>query len=211
LNWRLEDGSGVKLAQKTNYPWEGGVEITVSPATPAEFTLFLRIPEWSRPTRLEVNGHPTPSVVGAGQYFPVRRRWQAGDRVTIAFDMTPRLTVANPRLADDTGKAAVECGPLVYCLEALDQKGLGTLSGVSLPVGADPAKGFSTEFRRDLLGGVLVLKHAGRVSEARPANPLYESLTWKTGRTVELTFIPYHTFANREPAHMIVWTPYFRA
>jgi DUF1680 family protein len=211
LNWRLEDGVSLKLAQQTNYPWEGGVEITVSPAAPAEFTLFLRIPEWSRSTRLEVNGRPAPGVVRAGQYFPVRRRWQAGDRVTLAFDMTPRLTVANPRLAEDTGKAAVERGPLVYCLEALDQKGIGTLSEVSLPVGADPAKGFSTEFRRDLLGGVLVLKRAGRVSDAKAANPLYEPLTWKPGRPVELTFIPYYTFANREPAHMIVWAPYFRA
>jgi DUF1680 family protein len=211
LDWRLEDGSRLKLTQKTNYPWDGSVEISVAPATPAEFTLFLRIPEWSLSTKVELNGRPAPGAVAAGRYFAVKRRWQAGDRVTLAFDMTPRLMTANPRLADDTGKVAVERGPLLYCLEALDQKGLSSLSEVSLPVGSEPAKGFSAEVRRGFLGGMTVLKHDGRVSAANPVSPLYEPLSWKPARPVELTFIPYYAFANREPTHMIVWVPYSRA
>jgi uncharacterized protein len=211
LAWRLEDGTPIKLEQKTNYPWEGDVEIMVSPGSPADFSLFVRVPAWSRSTKVTVNGQTAPGAATPGQYFAVRRRWQAGDRVTVAFDMTPRLMTGHPELAEDTSKAAVERGPLVYCLEALDQQGLTSLSGVSLPVGADPAKGFTAQFRHDLLGGMLVLKHDGRVSDVSPASALYEPLTWKTSRPVELTFIPYYAFANREATHMLVWVPYFRA
>ena len=210
MAWRLEGGAPLKLTQKTNYPWDGDVEITVSPSSPAEFSLFLRVPGWSGSSQVAVNGRTADGTVTPGRYFTIRRRWQAGDRVTLSFDMTPRFTTANPQLADNTAKAAVERGPLVYCLEALDQKGLSSLSGVSLPLGADLAKGFHAEFRRDLLGGVMVLQHDGRVSDVSPGNALYEPLTWKPSRSIDLTFIPYYAFANREATHMIVWAPYFR-
>src|SRR5437773_5109405 len=47
LDWKLENGTGLKVTQKTNYPWDGDVEITVSPAQSAEFTFHLRVPAWS--------------------------------------------------------------------------------------------------------------------------------------------------------------------
>ncbi len=42
------DWQGLKVTQKTNYPWSGDVEFTVTPESTREFTMFLRIPEWSR-------------------------------------------------------------------------------------------------------------------------------------------------------------------
>ena len=47
LNWHLEDGTPIKIVQKTNYPWDGTVQFEVSPAKPVEFSLYLRKPEWS--------------------------------------------------------------------------------------------------------------------------------------------------------------------
>jgi DUF1680 family protein len=71
--------------------------------------------------------------------------------------------------------------------------------------------GFKPEFRRDLLGGVLVLKHAGSYSEKPLSDePLYQRLGLRQGpaaKAVELTLIPYYAWANRGPAKMEVWMP----
>lgn len=206
LNWQLQNGTKLKVTQKTNYPWDGRVEIAVDPAVPAEFTVFVRVPGWTRSAQVDSRPAPTP-----GEYLPIRRRWQAGDRIVLTFEMKPQLIAANPRVPEDSGKVAVERGPLVYCMEALDQKGTESLYDVVLPAGADPSRGFSTEFRPDLLGGVMVLKHRGAVLDTpSAAQPLYSPLAARrTARETELTFIPYYAFANREPTAMQVWLRYF--
>jgi DUF1680 family protein len=205
LDWHLEDGTPLKVEQKTDYPWSGEVNLTLTPAKPVEFTLSLRIPAWSRRTAVVVNGIGD-TVEERGQYVALRRRWKAGDRVTLRLDAAPRLTVANPRVSEDAGKLAVERGPLVYCLEELDQQ--GPLPDLAF---ANPETGFDAEFRRELLAGVVVLQHAGWVSE-RPsaAEPLYEPVEiaqQRTHRPVRLKLIPYYSWANREPTPMVVWVP----
>ena len=68
--------------------------------------------------------------------------------------------------------------------------------------------------RKDLLGGVIVLKHRGvGLTPSPAAMALYESLEAaepKPGNPVDLLFIPYYVFSNRGPSGMQVWTPYFR-
>jgi DUF1680 family protein len=207
LDWRLEDGMPLRLEQATKYPWAGEVELRVDPAAEREFTLFLRIPGWTRSPRVTVNGRSVPGAV-PGRYLALRRRWAAGDRVELAFDVRPRVIAANPRVTDDIGKVAVQRGPLVYCLEGLDQPGADSLFDVALPLPSDPDAGFREEWRPDLLGGIVALKHKGVVSGRRSADlPLYQPLAPAAGRETELTFIPYYAFANREPTPMQVWVP----
>jgi DUF1680 family protein len=59
LNWHLQngngEGNGLKIVQQTHYPWAGTVNLTVSPASPAEFTVFLRIPGWSAKARAQAS------------------------------------------------------------------------------------------------------------------------------------------------------------
>ncbi len=212
LDWRLEDGTPLKLSQKTRYPWDGRVEIAVAPAAARDFTLFLRIPGWSGQSSVTVNGRAIEAHAGA--YLPVRREWKPGDRVALSFDLRPAVLAANPRVLEDVGKVAVQRGPLVYCIEGLDQKGVDSVFDVALPLAADPAAGFEPEHRPDLLGGVVVLKHRA-LARTRPSSdmPLYapiEEFTKDAGREVELTLIPYYAFANRESTPMMVWIPCIR-
>jgi DUF1680 family protein len=136
----------------------------------------------------------------------LRRRWKAGDRVTLRLDVAPRLPAANPRVSEDAGKLAVEHGPLVYCLEELDQQ--GPLPDLAF---ANSEAAFDVEFGRELLGGVVVLQHAGSVSEKPSADePLcepFEVAKQRTNRPVRLKLIPYYSWANREPTPMVVWVP----
>jgi len=213
LDWHLEDGTALKVAQKTNYPWDGGVDITVTPAKATDFTFYLRIPSWSDGTEVLVNGK---AVSGAtpGQYLALKRRWSPGDVLKVKFNMTPQVLEANDRIVDDYGRVAVQRGPLVYCLEQLDQPEGVALFDVSLDMRPSHASQFREEFQSDLLGGVVVLKHTGATFEKSPARSrLYYRYMADTSKPkdLELRFIPYYAWANRDATPMQVWTPIVRA
>ncbi len=203
LDWRLHEGMRVALVQRTRYPWEGRIELEIRPERPAEFTLFLRIPAWASGAKLSVNGAQQPAR--AGEYAPLRRSWQPRDRVLLGLPLAARLTAANPMVAENWGRAAVERGPLVYCVEQLDHSDVSIFDLL-----LDPAAGFREEFRPEWLGGVVLLRHKGRAWRNSPTN---ESLynRWpqpaRPTRPAEITLIPYYTFHNRELTAMRVWMP----
>jgi DUF1680 family protein len=120
LNWHLETGAGLRVTQKTNYPWDGGVEIAVTPAQPSNFAFNLRIPGWATRAAVSVNGESL-SGVKPGAYLAIDRRWTPGDTIHATFEMTPQVLEANPHVVDDFGRVAIQRGPLVYCLEEVDQ------------------------------------------------------------------------------------------
>jgi DUF1680 family protein len=206
LNWGLENGVGLKVAQKTNYPWDGNVEITVTPAEPSEFTFYVRIPGWADHAQVAVNAK---DLTGAtpGAYLPIRRRWSPGDVIRLKVEVIPQVIEANPRVADDTGRVAIQRGPLIYCLEEIDQPSGISLSDVAVNPGRKPVEQFQTEFRNDLLGGMVVLHHTGAVFERGAAGKALYSRYGNEARTqkVPLTFIPYYAWANRQATSMQVW------
>ncbi len=100
-------GSPVHIVEETNYPFRGAVQLTINPATPKSFPLQLRIPAWAAGTTILVNGHTAPSPM-PGSFARIDRTWKAGDRVEIAFPMSPRIS----RGFHDS--IAIERGPLVF-------------------------------------------------------------------------------------------------
>jgi DUF1680 family protein len=109
----LPSGRTVRLAQRTRYPIEGQIHLTVEPKTPERFALRLRIPGWSRQTRVTVNGQPQENV-RPGTYLTVEREWQPGDALEISLDMSPRLWVGEREAA---GKVSVYHGPLLLAYD----------------------------------------------------------------------------------------------
>lgn len=214
MKWKLEDGSPIAVSQATKYPWEGTVTLTVSPAEAKEFTLFLRIPEWSAATKVEVAGKPLATPTKPGHYLPVKRTWKPGDAVRVTFDMRPQVITSHPRVMDNQGRVAVKRGPIVYALEQTDQPEDVPVLEVGFKFGQNPSASFTSEYRNDLLGGVVVLKHRGvRATKPLASLPLYKPFEWadkNTGPAVDLLLIPYYAFLNRGPAAIQVWTEYFR-
>ncbi|MGI8743284.1 MAG: glycoside hydrolase family 127 protein [Bryobacteraceae bacterium] len=206
LNWHLEDGTALQIRQSTEYPWSGRVSLTVSPTGEKDFTLYARIPRWSSATAVSVNG-ASAGAPQPGEYLAITRRWKRGDRVELQFDMDPKLLAANPQVVEDNGKVAVQRGPLVYCLEQIDQQ-----TKLADLLFANPAMSFEASFRGDLLGGIEVLKHDGAAYETPVASePLYLPLNQAASRKIKpaaLTLIPYYAWANREQTAMEVWIPY---
>jgi hypothetical protein len=212
LNWYLENGTGLKVTQKTNYPWDGRVNITVAPAQPSHFTFHLRIPGWAQSAQASVNNKPV-SGVEPGEYLPIQRKWSAGDVIQLQMEMPAQVIQANPRVIDDAGRVAVQRGPLVYCLEELDQPHGVSLVNIALDLVNTPSENFQSEFQTTLLGGVVVLRHVGRAYENdADARALYSGYSGvqTESRQIPLTFIPYYAWANRQATSMQVWTPLYK-
>ena len=207
LNWHLENGVGLKVVQKTSYPWDGNVEIAVTPAEATEFTFYLRIPGWADHAQVAVNSK-TVAGATAGQYLPIRRRWSPGDVIQLKVEVAPQVIAANPRVADDSGRVAIQRGPLIYCLEEIDQPSGVSLSDIAVNPSRRPAEQFQTEFKNDLLGGMVVLHHMGAVYQRGAAEKMlysrYGGDSLRTQKT-PLTFIPYYAWANRQATSMQVW------
>ena len=134
------NGKDVTLEETTNYPWDGDISIKVLKNKAKAFNMLIRIPGWVQnevvPSDLysfsddifstyevSVNGQRVDGELENG-YLVINRNWKKGDVVSIHFDMPVRTVVANPRVADDRGRVAVERGPLVYCAEWADNEGI---------------------------------------------------------------------------------------
>ncbi len=199
---KLDDGPAVKLAQQTDYPWAGRVKLTVTPDKPAEFTLCLRIPGWALgrpvpsdlyrfadakapPVGLKVNGKVAKAAPKDDGYVHLQRRWQAGDVVELDLPMPIRRVYAHEKVLADKGKVSLMRGPVIYCLEGIDQAGVDVFK-LALP----PDAALRSEYRADLLGGVTVIQGKALADGQRP---------------VTLTAVPYYAWANREKTPMTIW------
>ena len=184
----------VTLTQKTRYPWDGSVTLRLEPERPAEFDVFLRIPDWCAGATLKVNGAAVELRTQKG-YARLNREWKAGDTIELNMPMPIRRVKAHPKVEANVGRVALRRGPVVYCLEAADNS--GRVRNLALP----PESKLTAEHRSGLLGGVTVIK--GRAlavtSEerdgTRPAEP------------VDFTAIPYYAWDNRAAGEMVVWIP----
>ncbi|RMG03908.1 MAG: glycoside hydrolase family 127 protein, partial [Planctomycetota bacterium] len=203
-------GGKVELVQRTKYPWEGSVELAVTPETPSRFALRVRIPGWAegrpmpgdlywyasrehRPVKITLNGETIRPQREAG-YAVIDREWRAGDIVSVVFDMPVRRVLCNENVEYNRGRIAVERGPIVYCMEGVDHD--GKVLDIFLPDDAT----LEPEYRSDLLGGVTVLK-----GEARRAYRAEDGSV--EDRSVDVTLIPYCVWCNRGANEMQVWIP----
>jgi DUF1680 family protein len=175
----------VTVTQKTNYPWNGNVSIAIDPATAIDGKLKLRIPDWNRKYTIKINGKSmtdTGSNMDKG-YLVISKKWKKGDVVNINFDMPVELVASDPNVLQNTGKRAIRKGPLVYCAEQADNKGID-LNNLTL----SPRNKFT------VINGDGVLKGIKKLQTIIGNN--------------KITFIPYYAWDNREPGKMIVWTGY---
>jgi DUF1680 family protein len=141
---------GLKISQKTNYPWDGSVMLTIDGDVTRLGALKLRIPGWCDKATVAVNYVMSKPAIENG-YVTIARPWKAGDAVALHLPMPIRRVHADPRVKDDAGRVALARGPLIYCVEAVDENMPST---ITLP----RDETLSAETRNDLLGGVTVIK-----------------------------------------------------
>jgi len=113
-------GVDLVLKQKTEYPWDGKVLVTVEPAQETVFGLMLRIPAWCSHATLKVNGRAVPTGERTRGYIRVERTWRHGDVVELDLPMPAETLHPHPKVEANQGRVALMRGPLVYCLESED-------------------------------------------------------------------------------------------
>ncbi len=198
----------VSLEVRTDYPWDGRVEIEIGAAPGDEWSLDLRVPGWCESASATVhaggNGGRERMSGEAGSYLRLRRRWAAGDRVVLELPMAVRITRPDERIDAIRGCAAVEVGPLVYCFEDHDQA-----EGVSVDEIVLSGERAAVSWRPELLGGVAVVEVDGGTLTGGTASPPYGDArtTARPHAPIRLTAIPYHAWANRGVRAMRVWVP----
>lgn len=184
----------VCLSQKTDYPFNGKIEITTG--TKGDYALALRIPEWCENYRLMVNGKSVDTEERNG-FAIVRRSWEEGDETVLDLDMEICLMEGNPRSTDLCGKTAVMRGPLVYCAEAADNKDVH-LRDIRL----GNVSGFTLENRE--IAGIKLPVMVGKAMKQKEFDALYRPYQ-KELQEIPLVLIPYFAWANRGPGEMTVW------
>lgn len=194
---------GIKavLTQITRYPWDGEVKLVIEPERETEFALNVRLPAWCSNPKLQVNGKSLAHFDMVRGYARLQRRWQRGDVIGLSLPMPVNRLTANPKTEANIGRVALQRGPLVYCLEAVDNG--GHVRNVVIP----PDAPLTSQHRADLLGGVTVIQGTALVMQ-RAAWPdqLYLPSTRVPGITnIQFMAIPYFANANRQPSEMLVW------
>src|SRR5690606_12960196 len=183
----------VQLEQRTSYPWNGMVKLTVNPERDAEFTIKFRLPGWARnevlpgdlyhyaaqipeDNSVRLNGEVL-NVQPENGYISLTRAWNKGDVVELDFPMEVRKVIANGNVAENRGKMSLEYGPLVYAVEEIDNG--DRFDSIRLIENEN----FEVEMRPDLLEGVNTISNQN------------------------LTAIPYYAWSNRGIGKMKVWIP----
>jgi DUF1680 family protein len=181
----------VEIIQETGYPWDGTVRFTLNPGRKTRLKFMVRVPGWARdivmggglyrferpaprkPT-LKLNGE-TVDVLLENGYAVIEREWIQGDTVEVELPMPVRKVLCDPRVPDNRGKAALQRGPIVYCVEGRDSE--IALDSLSLCEETD----LEARRRPYLLGGIVEIRGAAFAA------------------------IPYYVWANRGPGPMRVW------
>ena len=193
-------GQPVTFEVTTDYPWDGRIVFKPTLTQNTRFGLRLRVPAWCESATLSVNGEKVTAPVVERGYFVVDREWRQGDAVQLDLPMPVQRIAANPQVKANHGNAALQRGPLVYCVEGVDQA--APVDSLYLPFDAE----LTAERVPGLLGGLVVIKgSAAAAAELDWNRNLYRPMP--SPRRVPLTAIPYCFWDNRDAGPMKVWLP----
>ncbi|MGW0232028.1 glycoside hydrolase family 127 protein [Actinopolymorpha singaporensis] len=201
---RLPDGSSVGVELSCGLPWEGTVQLRLTPVEAREFSVFLPVPAWAGEATVRV-GEEVVTPERRSGYLVLTRTWQLGDEVRLDFTMPVRQIGTHPRVAAGHRRVAVTRGPLVYCVEQSDHADAAV---ADLRLAGEET--WRPEFAADLLGGVVTLHTTGsalKVDEDEPLHRPYVPAEPLPTRPAEITAVPYYAWANREAGPMRVFLP----
>lgn len=192
---------GGRVSLRTAYPYDNQLEYRFTPQegkTGMEVSLAIRIPAWSEKTEIRLNGKSVECEVKNG-YAYIKGIYTADDVIAVAFTMTARRIYTSSRVSANTGKTALQMGPLIYCAEGVDNEN----DVLSLSLKRD-GKIRVSEYLPDALFGIRKLFAEGY---RETVNEELYSFDRQKVQPCQVTFVPYYTWANRGLNQMRVWIP----
>lgn len=192
---------GGRVSLRTAYPYDNQLEYRFTPQegkTGMEVSLAIRIPAWSEKTEIRLNGKSVECEVKNG-YAYIKGVYTADDVIAVVFTMTARRVYTSSRVSANTGKTALQMGPLIYCAEGVDNEN----DVLSLSLKRD-GKIRVSEYLPDALFGIRKLFAEGY---RETVNEELYSFDRQKVQPCQVTFVPYYTWANRGLNQMRVWIP----
>jgi uncharacterized protein len=186
---------GITLRIRSDLPYAGNNSVQVEGDGPKEKSLCFRIPDWTPNHTLTINGERVTQAIEQG-YVSIRRTWMPGDRIELNFELPVSRKFSRYEVDVNRGRLALTRGPLVYCLEEVD-------NGPELDAVTVPGDDFVPEQRSDLPEGILAIKGRGFREQTRSAG-LYSDEPPAT-KSIKVTAVPYYAWGNRNPGEMRVW------
>ena len=173
-------GGKVSVDLESGFPYDGHVKLTWHGAAAR---IALRLPAWCGSYKADDDGY-------------IRIDVSDGQTVEYDFEMKVRIIDADPRVQEDSGRYAVSRGPIIWCMEGVDNGDY--LRDIEL----DPESGFALECD-DALGVPALYCSGWRRPYAGRAH-LYAPRS-DDRLSVRVKMIPYFAFANRGETEMLVW------
>lgn len=204
----IKTASGeVKINQATNYPWDGEIKFKITGVKGAAGVIKIRIPGWAQnipvPSNLyafegnekgkisiSVNGKEQAADIQNG-YVVISGAGKEGDEIILNLPMEVKKITANENVEYLKDKIALQRGPVVYCLEGIDQNDKHVFNFYSPSL-----KKLDIKFEKDFLGGVVTISGSGK---SLKGTDKYSSPSFKA--------IPYYAWNNRGTGEMVVWIP----
>ncbi|RYZ51692.1 MAG: glycoside hydrolase family 127 protein [Sphingobacteriales bacterium] len=200
----------MRLSMQTGFPWNGNNQVTIKQAVNNKVQLKIRIPGWletpvpgdlytftdktGQQAVITLNGKPIQYKKELG-YAVIERTWKQGDVIGYNLPMEVKKIVSHPSLIQNTGRIAIQYGPLVYCVEGRDN----TDKAYNFIV--PDVTAFRVEYDPQMLGGINRILFEADV--LKPASDGKSIITSKQA----VTAIPYFSWNNRGPDEMQVWLP----
>lgn len=201
LETTLLDGSEIKLSQKSDYPWEGVVQITIEESKSEPFEILLRIPAWAKGSEITINGEPVKNVT-AGSFARIERKWSEGDVISLEMPMETKFIEGHPRIEEVRNQVAIKRGPVVYCLESPDLPKETNITDVYISGSAK----FRPKFQPDLLGGLTIIETEVMIRKDKMES-MYNVVSRPQLEPFQTHLIPYYAWSNRGQGEMTVFVP----
>jgi len=191
----------VSLIQETNYPWSGDVKITISLTQMKEFTIAIRIPGWAhnKPVPSDLYYYLTPNNLELSikindeliefhiknGFVRIQRTWKDNDTIELSIPMPIRRVLSNPKVKENIDKVAIERGPIVYCIESIDNE-VKSIFNIKL----NDNTLLEEKLHSNLLNGIVIITG---------------SIHNNDKNLEKIHLIPYYAWANRGKSQMTVW------
>ena len=191
------DLSLARIVVKSEFPRKGRISYVIHPKTESPFALSIHIPEYLEEYSICINGVPAKEYRIEKGYLYLQREWKKGECIELLADLAVRRIYANPRVRADAGCVALTRGPIVYCMESIDNG--ENLAGLSIPGDAAckvaaPPQGLPADLDAIIVRGV----------RSKATDALY-SAKQPEEAAVTITAIPYFAWGNRGEGEMRVW------
>ena len=196
-------GNSVKIEQNSNYPWDGNIEFKINSQKALNVTLAFRIPDWCNTRTLKINNDEIilDDKIKKG-YAYITREWKDNDTISLTLDMPPVRIESNPSVRENIGRIALERGPILYCLESIDNG--KDLNSISLIDSSEIKVIHDNSIFKEI---PLLTAKAKRQSKENWNNMLYRQVSDEGNSLEDITIkaIPYFMWANRGENEMLVW------